>query len=100
MFHGIIFNSGHELLPRKKPAPLFRSLVGLPGVPDHDSKIGEDVGDTCLRNGCLGKINEHDIENCTCFKSPPCDSCTRDRRYCNTCDWNGHDEEKKLGIKR
>lgn len=54
---------------------------------------GYSEGDTCNRNGCLGIISDHEVENCSCHISPPCSQCTSPRSFCEVCGWEDKDEQ-------
>lgn len=51
------------------------------------SELGYCEGDTCGRDGCVGVIESHDVENCSCHINPPCGACTAPRGYCEACGW-------------
>lgn len=74
---------------------LARSKNGKTG--NMEIETGLSVGETCNRNGCNGKIHEHeDDSSCSCHINPPCSHCTSsdERMYCPECGWEGSDEEK------
>ena len=48
---------------------------------------GYAQGDTCGRDGCLGIIDSHPPDNCSCHLFPPCSSCTSLRNFCPICGW-------------
>jgi hypothetical protein len=56
-------------------------------------KIGFEENDSCNREGCIGIIKNHLVENCSCHISPPCSSCTSPRGYCEVCGWDEADDE-------
>lgn len=50
-------------------------------------KIGTEEGEVCGRDGCEGVIAYTKPENCSCYISPPCSSCTGTYLHCPECDW-------------
>lgn len=54
--------------------------------------LGYAEGDVCNRNGCVGEIDSHPSENCSCHIHPPCGSCTSPRNFCPVCDWQEKDD--------
>jgi hypothetical protein len=50
--------------------------------------VGYAEGDTCNRDGCVGIIDTHPPENCSCHLSAPCSRCTGPRNFCPECDWS------------
>ena len=60
------------------------------------SVLGFQQGDRCNRNGCIGVIDVHPSENCSCHISPPCSSCTAPRNFCPECDWEEVDEPLQI----
>lgn len=50
-------------------------------------ELGYCEGDTCNREGCIGIIDSHPPENCSCHINPPCPSCSAPRNFCPECDW-------------
>ena len=56
--------------------------------------FGMEIGETCNREGCQGKIIEGDgpKEGCSCHIAPPCHYCTTPREVCDTCDWQAVDD--------
>lgn len=60
---------------------------------EENLKIGEEEGDICNRNGCLGTLYEQDIEGgCSCHSNPPCSYCTEPKLACDECDWTLKEE--------
>ena len=47
--------------------------------------LGDEEGDKCNRQQCDGVMHCPPPENCTCFISSPCSSCTSRRLKCNKC---------------
>jgi len=60
------------------------------------TSLGFQEGDRCNRNGCIGVINTHPSENCSCHISPPCGSCTAPRNFCPECDWEEANEPLQI----
>ena len=59
--------------------------------------LGYLKGEICNRGGCLGIIEEHELDGgCSCHINPPCSYCTTSREYCPECDWDGREEQVKL----
>ena len=56
------------------------------------SKLGYCEGDTCNRDGCIGAIECHPVENCSCHINPPCSACTSLRNFCEACGWEEKDD--------
>lgn len=56
------------------------------------SALGYAEGDTCNRSGCVGVIDSHPSDNCSCHINPPCGSCTSPRNFCPVCDWQEADD--------
>ncbi|MET3790696.1 hypothetical protein [Aquamicrobium terrae] len=56
------------------------------------SALGYAEGEMCNRGGCVGVIELHRSENCSCHITPPCLSCTSPRGYCPACDWQEADD--------
>lgn len=56
------------------------------------SAVGYGEGETCGRDGCVGVIDMHPVENCSCHISPPCSACTDPRNFCPECDWEEADD--------
>ena len=50
----------------------------------------------CNREGCTGVIDEIELEGCSCHNNPPCSYCTTNKGYCDTCGWDGEEEQNKL----
>lgn len=50
-------------------------------------KYGEEKGETCNRDGCIGIIDANEPEGCSCHISPPCSSCCHNYEYCPICEW-------------
>ena len=58
------------------------------------SEHGLEEGDVCARDGCVGRIELRDTENCSCHISPPCGACTEpNKEQCDTCGWRLIDDE-------
>lgn len=56
------------------------------------SDLGYGEGETCNRKGCVGVIDSHRSDNCSCHINPPCGSCTSPRNFCPVCDWQEADD--------
>lgn len=50
--------------------------------------LGYGEGDVCNRNGCVGRIESHPVENCSCHISPPCNACVERLCFCPECGWD------------
>lgn len=59
---------------------------------NYGKDVGYEEGSVCRRDGCTGRIQIRESENCSCHISPPCSSCTSPRGYCPECDWQEADE--------
>lgn len=72
----------------------FRYYFSRPlDVPSRKIILGEEVGDTCNREGCAGIITKDG--SCQCATSnPPCSWCENDKRYCSVCDWRVGDPDE------
>lgn len=47
--------------------------------------VGEEVGALCRRDGCCGRMDIGEVENCSCHISPPCVDCTSAPLVCPEC---------------
>ena len=56
-------------------------------------ELGYAEGEICHREGCVGIVETHPSDNCSCHISPPCGSCTSPRNFCPDCGWEEMDEE-------
>ena len=54
---------------------------------------GLEKGDVCNRGGCLGIIDEHQKDDCSCHISPPCSACVAGRTFCEECGWSSREGE-------
>lgn len=62
--------------------------------------IGFVKGESCLRDNCIGIIEEHDIEgSCSCHVNPPCGYCTAPKAYCPVCGWSEEEEHAEEYLK-
>lgn len=53
--------------------------------------VGEELDETCNRDGCTGKIIEgYDPRSCCCFSCPPCSKCVDPVVECNECGWTNY----------
>jgi hypothetical protein len=57
------------------------------------SNNGVEEGDICGRNGCVGVIERHPTEGCSCHISPPCSACMKPKDFCPICGWELADDE-------
>lgn len=74
---------------RKKMAINRTRTWGPPderGVCNH-IKVGTEEGETCIREGCAGRIEFQRSENCSCHLSAPCESCLAVKLHCPVCGW-------------
>ena len=56
--------------------------------------FGNEKGEVCNRNGCVGIIAEHPTEtSCSCHINPPCSHCVDAREFCDTCGWDAQEEQ-------
>lgn len=55
---------------------------------------GYSSGEICNRDGCKAIIQEYDKEGCCyCHINPPCSYCTTSSSYCDSCKWDGKEEQ-------
>lgn len=68
----------------------------------HECAYGRNVlvrgyfkGEPCHRDGCLGIIEEKDLEGgCSCHTGhPPCGYCETPKEICPDCGWDAEDEK-------
>lgn len=57
------------------------------------AQVGENEGDLCNRDGCGGRLEFEEPENCSCHINPPCASCTNVQLYCPECLWSEAEDE-------
>jgi hypothetical protein len=50
-----------------------------------DAPPGIEEGDTCNRDGCLGKMGYEPVRDCSCHISPPCHKCVDNPLVCLEC---------------
>lgn len=62
-------------------------------------EYGEVEGSICLRRGCMGVIESHEVEGCSCHINPPCSACVEPREYCTVCGWEAKDDISINGFK-
>jgi hypothetical protein len=53
---------------------------------------GTCEGEVCGRAACVGVIDRHEVEKCSCHISPPCSACVDTQNFCPECDWEEADE--------
>jgi len=58
------------------------------------AEVGYIEGEVCGRNCCIGIIDTHPSDNCSCHLCAPCSSCTAPRNFCPECDWQEEDDPK------
>lgn len=69
-------------MPRAAPTdPVFAPIIE-----------GQEDGELCNRNGCTGRLEVEEPENCSCHINPPCAACTSVKLYCPECYWTEEDE--------
>jgi hypothetical protein len=55
---------------------------------------GYSKGEICNRDGCVGVIDEHDLDGgCSCHINPPCSYCETPKEYCPVCGWDAREEK-------
>lgn len=58
---------------------------------------GFEVDENCNRNGCIGVIQERDIDGCcSCHIHPPCGYCTTPKEYCPECGWDSEEDYNEI----
>ena len=55
--------------------------------------VGTEEGDLCRRDGCGGRLDTEEPENCSCHINPPCAACTNVLMYCPECHWREDDDQ-------
>lgn len=60
--------------------------------PKDGGPLGYAEGEICNREGCIGLIDSHPSEGCSCHINPPCFACTSPRNFCPVCDWEEKDD--------
>lgn len=58
----------------------------------HEWEVGEEEGDQCRRDGCMGILEFGPVENCSCHLHPPCNACVANPLVCPECGWSSDDE--------
>lgn len=48
-------------------------------------EVGTEEDNTCNRDGCQGKMEFPEVENCSCHIAPPCSACVDNPLTCNEC---------------
>lgn len=65
--------------------PLDGNAIAADVHHDQPDEIGHEEGDLCRRDGCCGRMQLDEPENCSCHINPPCHECENLGVVCDTC---------------